>query len=65
MALHRIAVTQIRIESPGQVYYRKRLADGDSRAHALQSLKRRLTRVVYGRLHTDQNIRRQLHHTAA
>ena len=40
MALHRIAVTQIRIDGLGQVYYRKRLAEGDSRAHALRSPKR-------------------------
>ena len=44
MALHRIAVTQIRIDGLGQVYYRKRLAEGDSRAHALRSLKRRVVR---------------------
>jgi hypothetical protein len=41
------------------------LAEGDSRAAALRSLKRRLTRVVFHHLHTDQNNRRQLHHTVA
>jgi transposase len=45
MALHRIAVTQIHMDSLGQVYYRKRLAEGDSRGHALRSFKRRLARV--------------------
>ena len=53
-ALHRIAVTQIRMDgSLGQTYYRHRLAEGDSTREALRCLKRRLTRVVFGRLHTD------------
>ena len=52
-ALHRIAVTQIRTDGLGQTYYRHRLAAGDSRTEALRCLKRRLARVVFGRLHTD------------
>ncbi|MEB3030802.1 IS110 family transposase, partial [[Mycobacterium] nativiensis] len=52
-ALHRIAVTQIRLDGLGQAYYRKRLAAGDSNREALRCLKRRLSRVVFGRLHTD------------
>ena len=45
--LHRIAVTQIRMDgSLGQTYYRHRLAEGDSTCEALRCLKRRLTRVV-------------------
>lgn len=59
-SLHRIAVTQIRMDGLGQTYYRKRLADGDSRTEALRCLKRRLARVVFGHLHTDQ----QTHQTA-
>lgn len=53
-ALHRIAVTQIRLEGLGQTYYRHRLAHGDSPTEALRCLKRRLARVVFGHLHTDQ-----------
>ncbi len=52
-ALHRIAVTQIRMDGLGQTYYRHRLAAGDSRTEALRCLKRRLARVVFGHLHTD------------
>lgn len=59
-ALHRIAVTQIRMDSLGQAYYRKRLTAGDSSTEALRCLKRRLARVVFGHLHTDH----QTHQTA-
>jgi transposase len=46
-ALHRIAITQIRLDSPGRRYYRKRLRAGDSPTEALRCLKRRLARIVY------------------
>jgi transposase len=52
-ALHRIAVTQIRLDGLGQAYYRKRLAAGDSSTEALRCLKRRLARVVFNHLKTD------------
>jgi transposase len=56
-ALHRIAVTQIRLEGLGQTYYRHRQAHGDSNPEALRCLKRRLARVVFGHLHTDHQTR--------
>jgi transposase len=58
-ALHRIAVTQIRLGGLGQTYYRHRLAEGDSSTEALRCLKRRLARVVFHHLHTDHNTRHQ------
>ncbi|WP_428833525.1 IS110 family RNA-guided transposase [Mycolicibacterium porcinum] len=58
-ALHRIAITQIRLDGLGQAYYRKRLAAGDSTTEALRCLKRRLARVVFGHLHTDHQTRQQ------
>ena len=58
-ALHRIAVTQIRLRGLGQAYYRKRLAAGDSTTEALRCLKRRLARVVFHHLHTDHQNRQQ------
>ncbi|BBX91676.1 hypothetical protein MBOE_33250 [Mycolicibacterium boenickei] len=65
-ALYRIALTQIRIaNSPGQLYYRKRLAHGDSSTEALRCLKRRLARTVYHRLHTDEQTRLNDPHPAA
>jgi len=56
-ALHRIAVTQIRLDGLGRSYYRKRLAAGDSTTEALRCLKRRLARVVFNHLHTDHQNR--------
>ena len=53
-ALHRIAITQIRItDSPGQLYYQRRRAHGNTKMEALRALKRRLARVVYNLLRTD------------
>lgn len=53
-ALHRIAITQLRIPgSAGQLYYRGCLARGKSTNEALRCLKRHLNRTVYRRLHTD------------
>jgi transposase len=64
-ALHRIAVTQIRLDGLGQTYYRKRLSEGDSSTEALRCLKRRLARIVFGHLHTDHNNRQKPCQTAA
>jgi transposase len=52
-ALHRIAVTQIRLNGLGRAYYDKRLATGDSTTEALRCLKRRLARIVFNTLKTD------------
>jgi transposase len=49
-ALHRIAVTQIRLGGPGKAYYDKRLAAGNSKTEALRCLKRRLARIVFNTL---------------
>ncbi|AEG42993.1 IS110 family transposase [Isoptericola variabilis] len=53
-ALHRIAVTQIRLGGLGKAYYDKRLAAGDSKTEALRCLKRRLARVVFNTLKNAQ-----------
>ncbi len=58
-ALHRIAVTQIRLDGLGLAYYRKRINAGDSKTEALRYLKRRLARVVFRHLRTDENNRRR------
>jgi transposase len=49
-ALHRIALTQIRLDTPGRAYYQRRRAHGDTPMEALRALKRRLARVVFGLL---------------
>jgi transposase len=58
-ALHRIAVTQIRLDGLGHAYYRRLLADGKSNPEALRCLKRRLARAVFHHLHTDHRSRQQ------
>lgn len=49
-ALHRIAVTQIRLDGLGRTYYERRRAQGDSSMEALRALKRRLARVIFTNL---------------
>lgn len=55
VALHRIAVTQTRLDGLGRAYYQRRRATGDTTMEALRALKRRLARVVFNLLRlTDQ-----------
>jgi transposase len=57
-ALHRIAVTQIRMpDSLGKTYYDKKKAEGMSNREALRCLKRRLARVVFNHLTADHRVR--------
>lgn len=57
-ALHRIAVTQIRMpDSLGKAYYEKKKAEGMSTSEALRCLKRRLARIVFNHLQTDHQAR--------
>lgn len=56
-AVHRIAVTQIRLDSPGKQYYEKKRAEGMSTPEALRCLKRRLARTVFNHLRTDHQAR--------
>ncbi len=54
-ALHRIAVTQIRLDGLGRAYYQRRRGEGDTTMEALRALKRRLARIVFNLLRpTDQ-----------
>ena len=52
-AIHRIAITQIRLEGLGKTYYEKKKAEGMSNPEALRCLKRRLARTVFHHLTTD------------
>ena len=56
-AIHRIAVTQIRLDGLGKTYYEKKKAEGMSTPEALRCLKRRLARVVFNNLTTDHQAR--------
>lgn len=52
-ALHRIAITQIRIHPDAQAFITQRLETGSTKREALRLLKRRLANVVYRTLLTD------------
>lgn len=56
-AVHRVAVTQLRLGGPGRLYFEKKVQEGHSRSMALRSLKRRVCRVVFTRLNADHRIR--------
>ena len=53
-AIHMAAVTQIRHDTPGRIYYDKKQAEGKTRKEALRALKRRISDVVYRKLVADQ-----------
>ena len=58
-AVHRIAVTQLRLDGPGRDHYHERLKAGDTRPMALRALKRRIGRAVYGHLREDHRCRQR------
>ena len=51
--LHITATTQIRLDTEGRVYYRRKLAAGKSRMEAMRCLKRRISDAVYRQLIAD------------
>jgi transposase len=53
-ALYMMAMVQVRRPSTGQVYYRRKLAEGKSPKEALRCLKRRLSDAVYRCLLADR-----------
>lgn len=52
-ALHRIAVTQIRVHPDAQAFVTRRLDNGSTKREALRALKRKLANVVYRTLQAD------------
>lgn len=51
-AIHRIAITQLRIHEPAQTYFARKRAEGMSKTEALRALKRQITRTVYRMMRT-------------
>jgi transposase len=51
--LHIIAVVQLRHDTPGRAYYRRRLAEGKTTIEALRALKRHLSDVVHKQMIRD------------
>ena len=53
-ALHRIAITQIRLAGPGKVYFDHRQSSGDTRTEAIRALRRRISDEVFRRSRADE-----------
>jgi transposase len=53
-AIHIAAVTQIRNNTPGRIYYDEKRAEGKTKKEALRALKRRISDAVYRQLVIDQ-----------
>lgn len=65
-ALHRIAVTQIRLDCPGRDYYQRRKNEHqDSTMEALRAMKRKIARTVYTLLTTPDSTAVTTHPAAA
>jgi transposase len=54
-AIHIAAVTQLRHDTNGRVYYDKKIAEGKTPKEAIRALKRRISDAVYRRLVADTN----------
>jgi transposase len=51
--IHIAAATQIRLDTEGRTYYRRKLAAGKSRMEAMRCLKRRISDALYRQLLAD------------
>ena len=51
--IHIAAIVQLRHDTEGRAYYRRKLAAGKTPLEALRCLKRRISDVIYRRLVTD------------
>ena len=47
------ATTQIRLDTPGRAYYRRKIAAGKTKAEAMRCLKRRISDALYRQLIAD------------
>jgi transposase len=52
-ALHIMAIVQLRHDTEGRAYFRRRVVAGKTKMEALRALKRRLSDVVYRQLIAD------------
>jgi transposase len=52
-AIHRVAITQMRIHEGAKAYLDRRMANGNTKAEALRALKRKLSDVIYRTLLAD------------
>jgi len=54
-AIHIAAIVQIRFDTPGRAYYRRKLAQGHSKREAIRCLKRRITDAIWRQLQADRS----------
>lgn len=52
-AIHLIAVTQVAHETPGRMYYERKIDEGKTKKEALRALKRRISDAVWRQLQVD------------
>jgi transposase len=52
-ALHVAAITQVSHDTPGRIYFERKLVEGKTRKEALRALKRRISDAVYRQLIAD------------
>jgi transposase len=57
VALHRIAITQMRLGGPASAYIARRLAKGNTKTEAIRALRRQISDEVYRRLRQDHSER--------
>jgi transposase len=62
LALHRIAITQMRIDERGRAYIERRREAGDTKSEAIRALRRRISDEVYRRLSADETQRANAAH---
>src|SRR5699024_7635091 len=62
--IHIAAVTQLRQDTDGRAYYRRRRAEGKKPMEALRCLKRRISDAIYRQLVADAEAARQVEQDA-
>jgi transposase len=60
VALHRIAITQMRIDDRGRAYIDHRRAQGDTKIEAIRALRRQISNEVFRRMRDDEAARAAL-----
>ncbi len=58
-AIHVVAISQLRYDTPGRAFYDRKIAEGKTSKEAIRALKRRLSDVIYRHLVTDARRRDQ------
>jgi transposase len=53
-AVHRIAITQVRLGGPGKLYYEKKRTEGMTSTEAYRALKRQIVKIIFRALNNDQ-----------